>query len=124
LGHDIITKYLGKTNFNNANYVKLGITISSVLSLIIALLVPSVVQIWYLIGSLTIPALLIGVVSSYFKILYIEKKWIFSAMIVSFLFSFIWIIFGIGYIEPMYPGLISGLLIYTTGKILKKNFAY
>lgn len=124
LGHDIITKYLGKTNFNNANYVKLGITISSILSLIIALLVPSVVQIWYIIGSLTIPALLIGVVSSYFKILYIEKKWIFSAMIVSFLFSFIWIIFGIGYIEPMYPGLISGLLIYTTGKILKKYFAY
>lgn len=122
LGHDIISKYYGKTNFNNANYIKLGITVSAFLSIIIALLVPSVVQIWYFIGSLTIPALLIGVVSSYFKVLHIEKKWIFSAMIVSFLFSFIWIIFSIGLIEPMYPGLISGLLIYTTGKIAKKNF--
>lgn len=122
LGHDIITKIYGNSKFNNANFIKLGITVSSLLSLAIAILVPSVVQIWYLVGSLTIPALLIGVVSSYFKALYVEKKWIFSAMIVSFLFSFIWIIFAIGYIEPMYPGLISGLLIYSTGKIVKNRF--
>ena len=121
LGRDIISKFSTEKKSSNL-YSKIGILITSVLSVIIALLVPSVVQIWYFIGSMTIPALLIGIVSSYFVNLQINKKWIFSAMIVSFLFSFIWIIFSIGLIEPMYPGLISGLLIYTTGKIAKKNF--
>ncbi len=120
LGHDIISKFTNKSKSDN-RYIKFGITVTSVLSIIIALLIPSVVQIWYLIGSLTIPALLIGVVSSYFEVLRIDKRWIFSAMIVSFLFSFIWIIFNLGYIEPMYPGLLSGLAIYLTGKIVKKN---
>ncbi len=119
LGRDIIVKFTGGKDKGNL-YSKIGIFISAVLSVIIALLVPSVVQIWYLIGSLTIPALIIGIVSSYFAKLQINRKWIFSAMIVSFLFSFIWIIFRIGYIEPMYPGLVLGLLVYSIGRILKK----
>ncbi len=118
LGRDIISKFKGDNKESNL-YSQIGILVSSVVSLVIALLVPSVVQIWYLIGSLTIPGLLIGVVSSYFKKLQIDKKWIFSAMIVSFLFSFIWIIFNIGFIEPMYPGLTAGLLVYISGRILK-----
>ena len=91
------------------------------ISLIIALLVPSVVQIWYIVGSLTIPSLLIGVVSSYFEVLQVDRKWIFSAMIVSFLFSLIWVIFSIGIIEPMYPGLVSGLMVYLIGRFFKKK---
>lgn len=119
LGRDIIVKFTGAKDRNNF-YSKTGIFITSLLSVIIALLVPSVVQIWYLIGSLTIPALILGIVSSYFLKLQIDRKWIFSAMTVSFLFSFIWIIFNIGYIEPMYPGLVIGLIIYSLGRILKK----
>lgn len=118
LGRDIIVKLTGSKDKSNL-YSKIGILISSALSVLIALLVPSVVQIWYLIGSLTIPALIIGIVSSYFEKLQINRYWIFSAMIVSFLFSFIWIIFNIGYIEPMYPGLVLGLLVYSIGRILK-----
>lgn len=119
LGRDIISKFTTSKSDSNL-FSKIGILVSSVVSLIIALLVPSVVQIWYLIGSLTIPGLLIGVVSSYFEVLQINRKWVFSAMIVSFLFSFIWIIFNIGFIEPMYPGLAGGSLVYITGRILKR----
>jgi SSS family solute:Na+ symporter len=120
LGKDIIQRFKNTDDERN-KYTKFGIVITSLLSLLIAILVPSVVQIWYLVGSLTIPSLLLGVVSSYFEILQIGRKWIFSAMIVSFLFSLIWVIFNIGYIEPMYPGLISGLLVYLIGRLFKKN---
>ena len=120
LGKDIIQRFK-KTDDERNKYTKLGIVITSLISLLIAILVPSVVQIWYLVGSLTIPSLLLGVVSSYFEILQIGRKWIFSAMIVSFLFSLIWVIFNIGIIEPMYPGLISGLLVYLIGRLFKKN---
>jgi uncharacterized membrane protein YjjB (DUF3815 family) len=93
------------------------------------------VQIWYTIGSLTIPALLLGIISSYSKKLTIDKNFILSAMIVSFLFSFTSFIFGNIYkvndipeyffgIEPMYPGLLTGLLIYSAGLILSKRKNY
>jgi SSS family solute:Na+ symporter len=120
LGKDIIQRIKNSKDVEN-NYTKLGIVITSLVSLLIAILVPSVVQIWYLVGSLTIPSLLIGVVSSYFEVLQIGRKWIFSAMIVSFLFSLIWVIFSIGYIEPMYPGLIAGMVVYLFGRFFKNK---
>jgi solute:Na+ symporter, SSS family len=133
LGKDIICRIKHITDDKN-NYTKLGILVTGLLSILIAILIPSVVQIWYTIGSLTIPSLLIGLISSYSKKLTINKNLILSAMIVSFLFSFASFIFGnvnktegipnyfFG-IEPMYPGLFSGLLIYFTGLFLgiKKN---
>ncbi len=128
LGKDIICRIKNIVDEKN-KYTKIGILITSLISILIAILIPSVVQIWYTIGSLTIPSLLIGLISSYSQKLIIDKKIIFSAMIVSFLFSFTSFIFGnvnkindipqylLG-IEPMYPGLFAGLLIYLTGLIL------
>jgi SSS family solute:Na+ symporter len=120
LGRDIYSKYRNLDESKN-EFSKAGIIISSLLSLAIAILVPSVVQIWYLIGSLTIPALLISVVSSYFRRLVIDKKYIFWGMIVSFLFSLIWIIFKIEFTEPMYPGLAGGFIVYLAGLIAGKK---
>lgn len=125
LGKDIICRIKNLSDEKN-NYTKFGILITSILSILIAILIPSVVQIWYTIGSLTIPSLLIGLVSSYSKKLIINRNFIFSAMIVSFLFSFASFIFGNIYkinetpgyflgLEPMYPGLFAGLLIYILG---------
>ena len=120
LGRDIYSKYRNLDESNN-QFSKAGIIISSLLSLLIAILVPSVVQIWYLIGSLTIPALLISVVSSYFKRLVIDRTYVFWGMIVSFLFSLIWIIFKIEFIEPMYPGLAGGFIVYLAGLFAGKK---
>ncbi|HEY5123623.1 MAG TPA: hypothetical protein VIK14_07800, partial [Ignavibacteria bacterium] len=102
------------------------------LSLGIAILIPSVVQIWYTIGTLIIPALLISVISSYSKMLIVNERFIFMAMIVSFFVSLTYFI--LGYInkvngmpvyflglEPLYPGLFLGLIIYFTGVILKNR---
>ncbi len=120
LGKDIVNRIKGRGDDGN-RFSKAGITTASVLSLVIALLVPSVVEIWYIVGSITIPSLLIAVVSSYFSALQIGRNWILSAMIVSFLFSFFWVIFRVGFIEPMYPGLVSGLAVYAAGYIIKEK---
>jgi hypothetical protein len=100
-------------------YTKIGIVVTSLVSLGIAILLPSVVRIWYVIGSTTIPALLIGVVSSYFPRAQAKSAVILSAMIVSFLFSILWVIFSVGYIEPFFVGVISGGVIYLFGLIKK-----
>lgn len=129
LGKDIICRIKNITDEKNS-YTKFGIIITSLFSILIAILIPSVVQIWYTIGSLTIPSLLIGILTSYSAKLTVKKGYILSAMIVSFLFSFASFIFGNAFavngepayffnIEPMYPGLFSGLIIYLIGLILK-----
>jgi len=129
LGKDIISKFL-KVDDNLNKYTKIGIVISSIISLFIAILIPSVVQIWYTIGTLIIPPLLISVISSYYKKLTINKHFIFVSMLVSFFVSFTSFIFGYmnkidGYphyffnLEPLYPGLFSGLLVYIAGIIIK-----
>jgi solute:Na+ symporter, SSS family len=128
IGKDIICRIRNISDYKN-DYTKIGILVTSILSILIAILIPSVVQIWYTIGSLTIPSLLIGIISSYSRKLTINKTIILSAMIVSFLFSFTSFIFGNIYkinespayffdIEPMYPGLFAGLLIFLTGLII------
>ncbi|MDD5363002.1 MAG: sodium:solute symporter family protein [Ignavibacteria bacterium] len=119
LGKDIINRLKNSRDSSN-KFSKIGIITASVLSLVIALLVPSVVEIWYIIGSITIPSLLIAVVSSYFPVLNINKTWLLSAMIVSFLFSFFWVILKVSFIEPMYPGLVGGLIVYSVGFLYKR----
>jgi SSS family solute:Na+ symporter len=130
LGKDIICRIRNVKDEKN-KFTKWGILVTSVISILIAILIPSVVQIWYTIGTITIPALLIGLVSSYSKKLIVDKSFIFWAMIVSFLFSFSSFIFGnISFfgekpsyfwgLEPMYPGLFAGILIYLSGFTLNQ----
>jgi solute:Na+ symporter, SSS family len=125
LGNDIISKLKNTIDEKN-HYSKIGLIVTSVISLIIAIYIPSVVEIWYSIGSLFIPALLISIVTSYFKKLIIPSKYIFISMLSSFFLSLLSYIYGQfnlidGYasypfgIEPLYPGLAAGLIVYGIG---------
>lgn len=126
---DIISKFSNlKKNINK--YTKTGIIISAIISLIVAVIIPSVVEIWYTVGSLTIPPLLAGVILSYTDKIRIDRIYVLLAMISSFtisLFSFISgsisktdgfpdYLFGI---EPMYPGLILSFIFIFSGMIIK-----
>jgi hypothetical protein len=83
------------------------------------------------VGTLIIPALLISVVSSYFEKLQVHSKYILASMIVSFSVSLILFLLGIVYqvdgnyslflgLEPIYPGLIAGLIVYLYGYSQRK----
>jgi SSS family solute:Na+ symporter len=131
-GNDIICRIKNIKDENN-NYSKIGLIVTSLISLLIAIMIPSVVEIWYSIGSLFIPALLIAVVSSYFKKLILPPVFIFISMCGSFLISFISYLYGqFNYIddypsyflglEPLYPGLLFGILIYLIGFTKKRYF--
>jgi SSS family solute:Na+ symporter len=136
LGNDVFSKF----SFLNAKlkedknlYTQIGIAITGIISILIVLFIPSVVNMWYTIGSLVIPALLIGVVTSYFLKLKINNKFIFSAMFASFTVSLVSFLYGrfnvdgssyanyLWNIEPMYPGLFAGLVIYLTGYFIQKS---
>lgn len=137
-GRNIISRIRNEPEENNS-YNTMGMIVSVAFSLLIAILIPSVVNIWYTFGTLIIPALLISIVSSYFDSLHVHSKYIFRSMVGSFSVSFIFFIIGLLNksggepvyplsLEPMYPGLLVGLIIYFIGyknrKYLKTEIHY
>jgi SSS family solute:Na+ symporter len=107
-------------------FTKVGLIISFVFSAILALMIPSVIQLWYTIGTVAIPGLLIPLMASYFERFKISSRYAFMAMLFGWLISLGWLIAGhfngttanypLG-IEPMYPGLIVSILIWALGRL-------
>lgn len=107
-------------------YSQVGIFITAVISIAISLLIPSVIQIWYDLGTVFIPGLLIPLVTSYFPSLRVGRKYIFLSMTFGWTVSFAWLMTGIigsgtlnphylfG-IQPMYPGLLLSVVFYLAG---------
>jgi SSS family solute:Na+ symporter len=98
------------------------------LSILLAYEISSVIEIWYTLGSLCIPAIILAVVSSYYPKFRIKNEIMIIEMIVAVTFSTSWyflregrLITGIFYeIEPMIVGLFTGGLIHLFG-ILKEK---
>lgn len=64
-GRDIMSRIMNQDDSNNT-FNKIGLLISAVLSSLEAYTIPSGRNIWYTVGTLVVPALLIGVISAYF----------------------------------------------------------
>ncbi|HLP14844.1 MAG TPA: sodium:solute symporter family protein [Bacteroidota bacterium] len=105
-------------------WTKAGILLAGILAVVLALTMPSVVKLWYVIGTCIIPGLLVPVIASYFERLKITAAFAFASMCAGFFGSTAWLILGqvahgvsfLG-IEPMYPGLILSMLIWGMGRI-------
>jgi SSS family solute:Na+ symporter len=102
--------------------IRFGLIVSFIISVLIATLVPSVVKIWYTIGTVVIPGLLVPLVSSYFERLKISSRFAFLSMLFGWLTSVLWLMMGtdgvypLG-VEPMYPGLMVSVGLWGVGKV-------
>jgi len=112
-------------------WVQAGLLISGVLAMVLALLVPSVIKLWYTIGTVIVPGLLIPLVSSYFEKLRVDARTAFLAMLLGWLTSTVWLLAGwtrqIGVaeyypwgIEPMIPGLTVSLVVWIVGRVVRR----
>jgi solute:Na+ symporter, SSS family len=109
-----------------------GLVISGVISVLLAYFIPSVIEIWYTIGSICIPGIILPVVSSYYTKLKIDDKLVLLEMIVSVLAGLIWFIFRENFsevpllrdLEPMLVGLSLSVLIHTYGLLRSKFFSF
>ncbi len=109
-------------------YSRVGIFLSALISIGIALVIPSVIQIWYDLGTVFIPGLLIPLVTSYFPKLRVDRRFIFLSMTFGWSVSLLWLLSGIVAngtinpeyllgIQPMYPGLFLSFSFYVMGVI-------
>jgi SSS family solute:Na+ symporter len=111
---------------NEQRRVQWGMVVSAVLAIGLALAVPSVIKLWYVIGTTLVPGLLVPLVTSYFDGLRVDARTAFYAMLGGWLTSLGWMLAGwqlqygsaesypLG-IEPMFPGLLVSVGIWMWG---------
>lgn len=134
LGRDIILRArglplgdaAGEESPRAARYTQLGFVLSLVLSIALALAIPSVINLWYTVGTVVIPGLLVPLMAGYFDRLRIPSRFAFLAMLLGWSTSLVWLIAkyadgGSGHypfgIEPMYPGLFVSIVCWWVGRM-------
>ncbi len=125
LGRDIVWRWRNKEG-SDVGWTKAGLIITGALSIALALSIPSVIKLWYAIGTVIIPGLLVPLVTSYFPKLIVKPRFAFAAMAAGWLVSLGWLMAGwsqqlggseyypLG-IEPMYPGLLASIAAWVLG---------
>ncbi len=126
LGRDIVLRLGAGTAENENRYTQWGLIATGLFSIALSMLVPSVIKLWYTIGTVIIPGLLVPLVTSYFERWKVPSRYAFAAMILGWLTSTCWLLIGwtqqlgaseyypLG-IEPMYPGLLVSVFIWGMG---------
>lgn len=129
VGKDIVGRIMNVDNESPIvrQWTRVGLILSSIAAIAMALLIPSVVALWYTIGTCIIPGLLVPVVASYFDRLKIPAGHALAAMVAGWGLSTVSLIHGqlasvsgvpsywFG-VEPMYPGLVVSLMIWIAGR--------
>ena len=106
--------------------VQWGMVVSSLLAIGLALVIPSVIKLWYVIGTTLVPGLLVPLVTSYFDRLRVDARAAFVAMLGGWTVSLLWMLAGwrMQYgsaeaypfgIEPMFPGLAISVMVWSWG---------
>jgi SSS family solute:Na+ symporter len=127
IGTDIWTRILPTADQHLIKKrTQFGIVAAGIFSIVLAIAIPSVVNLWYAIGTTIIPGLLVPVLASYFPSLTISNRYAFTAMVAGWLVSTASLIYGriggdatpqyfLG-LEPMYPGLFVSVMVWGIGR--------
>ncbi|MCB9205804.1 MAG: sodium:solute symporter family protein [Ignavibacteriales bacterium] len=116
-------------NYSLIYYTKIGIILTLIISISVAYYFESVVQLWYTIGSICIPGIILLVISSYYEKLRINNKVALYEIIFGVSASIIWFLIRDNFelsstlyeIEPMIVGLLTAVFIHLVGIILRKK---
>jgi len=116
------------TESNLRVYTIIGLIISGIIAILLAYFIPSVIEIWYTIGSLFIPGIILPVVSAYYPKLRVDKKFILAEMIAAFSASTVWYFLRsefsnvavLSEVEPMLVGLLFAVGIHLFGILFKE----
>jgi SSS family solute:Na+ symporter len=133
IGRDFIFRISSEKNeIKLKGYVRTGLLISGILSVMIAYFIPSVIKIWYTIGSIFIPGIIIPVITSYYTRFKIKEKFLLAEMILSVASGVIWFFVrelfekssAVYQVEPMLAGLFCSLLIHLSALARQKSFSF
>ena len=133
IGHDLYKKIFNPKASEKSVIIatKIGIIITTCFALALALFFDSIVSMWYTIGTIGISAMLVPMMAGFFckKKSSLASFW---SMIIGSLTSILWLANGwinmyegwptyIWGIEPLYPGLLVSLIVFTIITIFDKK---
>nr|BCX01193.1 MAG: sodium:solute symporter [Bacteroidota bacterium] len=121
LGWEVLGRWHNR--WSPGRYIRLGLLGTGVLAFGIALWAPGVVAIWYTLGTLFVPALLVPTVAAYAPSGHLSRGAVLMILLGAPLWASLWM--GLartsdGYwlgLEPMYPGLIWALLVAAADRV-------
>jgi len=102
-------------------YTFIGLIISGIIALVLAYFIPSVIDIWYLLGSFSVPGIILPVVSAYYPKIKIRGKFILYEMILSVGVSILWYlirgefanVYFLKDVEPLLAGLFVSIVLHS-----------
>jgi SSS family solute:Na+ symporter len=107
LGRDFIWRLRGATGGDDQvrTFTRLGLILSIILAILIALYFESVIDIWYVLGSLAVPVLLLPLLASLFPKLRLPDRSTLRMMLATAALAGVWVLIGYyrGTGEPAYP---------------------
>jgi len=111
IGKDLVE--ISSRKESNIMHVRLGIIISGLFSMVLAIFFTNAIDIWYFTGSLAVPCLLVPLFFIYGNI---QLKNAFLCIVFPGAVTCIWFIYGYPSIDPMYPGLTTSLILCLLNK--------
>jgi SSS family solute:Na+ symporter len=108
-----------------------GLLVTAVVSVLLAWSIPSIIQLWYVIGTLFIPPMLLPLLTAYYPQFRLRSRATFLIMVTSFSISLFWFTWGqvqkveglVHYpfnLEPFFPGLLSSIVLYSLSNVYQK----
>jgi SSS family solute:Na+ symporter len=122
-GRDLVWRIKRNNKYSISKLTRIGLILTALISMVLCSLFPSVIKLWYIIGSLFIPPMLIPLLTAYYPSYKLPTRLTLVIMITSFLFSFFSFLWGqihqIGEnpvylldIEPFFPGFFLSIVLY------------
>jgi len=131
-GRDLVWRIKRDKSQKISYLTRIGLILTAIISICLCLVFPSVIKLWYVIGSLFIPPMLLPILTAYFPKYKLSVQFTFNIMISSFslsFFSFLWGQFhstvnGVQYllgIEPFFPGFFLSIILYVGFSLTTKT---
>lgn len=127
-GQDLVAR-LNKKNSDTEiqHYTRQGLVLTAVIALLLIWSAPSIVALWYNLGSVFIPPLLLPVMAVLYPRLKISNKATFVNLLTAFIMSVTWLLTGqllgrvLWGIQPFIPGMTLSIFIYGYALLKKRK---
>ncbi|MFH1197039.1 MAG: sodium:solute symporter family protein [bacterium] len=125
-GRDFLSKLNKKVDDGSLkNYTRIGLAVTSVIAVVLAYFIDSVIQLWYTIGSICIPGIILLIFGAYYKKFLVTPRIALIEILAGSIGSLGWYLIRsqfmnvaiISDVEPLLVGFVAASIVHLIGKV-------